>query len=206
MNYTYLPDSPFSTLPIIIMTTNPSSRKHINLTQNPRVSLLVHDWVSHRPPTTALPGSTSPELAAQGAGRSGLASLLLGLNTSAVGSISATINGTVKILERDTEEERFYKQAHLDNNTFVPTDAPFAFGTSPGTIPADDSGDGGRGCFIEGEEVRVVVVQVKDGRIADWKGGVRDWVVEDEEQTGLPPGAQGRIEVESAGWGNVNGV
>jgi hypothetical protein len=35
--------------------------------------------------------------------------------------------------------------------------------------------DGGRGCFIEGEEVRVVVVRIRDGRVADWKGAVRDW-------------------------------
>ncbi len=31
--------------------------------------------------------------------------------------------------------------------------------------------DGGRGCYIEGEEVLVVAVRVKDGRVADWKGG-----------------------------------
>lgn len=36
-------------------------------------------------------------------------------------------------------------------------------------------GDGGTSCFIQGEEVRVVVVEVKQGRIADWKGGVKDW-------------------------------
>lgn len=29
-------------------------------------------------------------------------------------------------------------------------------------------------------DVRVVTVQVREGRIADWKGGVRDWVL-------LPP-------------------
>lgn len=36
-------------------------------------------------------------------------------------------------------------------------------------------GDGGTSCFIQGEEVRVVVVEVKEGRIADRKGGVKDW-------------------------------
>jgi hypothetical protein len=29
-------------------------------------------------------------------------------------------------------------------------------------------------------DVRVVTVQVREGRIADWKGGVRDWIL-------LPP-------------------
>lgn len=36
-------------------------------------------------------------------------------------------------------------------------------------------GDGGRGSFIEGEEVMVVVVEIRDGRVSDWKGGVREF-------------------------------
>lgn len=43
MNYTYLPSSPYSSSPIIVMTTNPSSRKAANIIANPIVSLLVHD-------------------------------------------------------------------------------------------------------------------------------------------------------------------
>ena len=43
MNYTYLPSSPFSDLPVIVMTTNPASKKMNNLISNPNVSLLVHD-------------------------------------------------------------------------------------------------------------------------------------------------------------------
>lgn len=43
MNYTYLPSSPYSASPVIIMTSNPSSRKTANITTNPNVSLLVHD-------------------------------------------------------------------------------------------------------------------------------------------------------------------
>ena len=38
-------------------------------------------------------------------------------------------------------------------------------------------GDGGTSCFIEGEDVRVVVVPIREGRIADWKGGVKDWTL-----------------------------
>jgi hypothetical protein len=40
--------------------------------------------------------------------------------------------------------------------------------------------DGGRECFVAGEEVRVVVVHIKDIRTSDWKGGVRDWVLASE--------------------------
>lgn len=43
MSYTYLPSSPYSRGPIIVMTTNPASKKILNLSENPNVSLLVHD-------------------------------------------------------------------------------------------------------------------------------------------------------------------
>jgi hypothetical protein len=181
MNYTYLPSSPFSPQPIIIMTTNPSSKKTHNLISNPNVSLCVHDWVSHRPPTARRTGSVSsndrtgsPPPEARG---SSLAELLLGLNTSAISSISATINGSARIVPAGTEEEAFYRKAHLENNTFGDGDERRI--PAPGT--ESGGGDGGRGCFIEGEEVRVVVVSVKDGRVSDWKGEVRDWALEGEE-------------------------
>lgn len=177
MNYTYLPSSPYSpSEPVIVMTTNPASKKMANLTTNPHVSLLVHDWVSHRPPTTnarRLSGgasSVSPN-------RSSLASLLLNLNTSAMSSISATINGSARVVDAGTDEERFYRQAHLDNNTF---DDDAAAGFNPFGQPGGGDGaasgteDGGR-CFVAGEEVRVIIVAVKGVRISDWKGNVKDW-------------------------------
>ena len=34
--------------------------------------------------------------------------------------------------------------------------------------------------------MRVVVVKIKDGRVADWKGAIRDWSLTD--QAGLPNG------------------
>lgn len=59
MNYTYLAESPFSTSPIIIMTTNPASKKINNLVANPNVSLLVHDCELYRFPPFDLPKSIS---------------------------------------------------------------------------------------------------------------------------------------------------
>ena len=171
------------------MTTNPSSKKTINLVNNPRVSLLVHDWVSHRPPTT----NPDPDRASSPppqAPRSSLASLLLNLNSSALSSISATINGIASLVERGTEEEKFYKETHLENNTFgdQAREERGDFGSSHG-----DQGDGGRGCYIEGEEVRVVAVQVKDGRIADWKGGVRDWSIVEPGQAHIDRNGLGQL-------------
>ena len=166
------------------MTTNPSSKKTLNLINNPRVSLLVHDWVSHRPPTRnpdpTREGSPPPQ-----ATRSSLASLLLNINTSALSSISATINGEARMVQQGSEEEKWCKEKHLDNNTFgdQAREEQGFFGSTP---HAQAGGDGGASCYIEGEEVRVVLVDVKEGRIADWKGGVKDWslVTEDGDERG----------------------
>lgn len=173
MNYTYLPSTPFNPNPVIIMTTNPTSKKTINLINNPRVSLLVHDWVSHRPPTRT-PDPTREGSPPPQATRSSLASLLLNMNTSALSSISATINGEAVMVGAGSEEEKWCKERHLENNTFgdQAMEERGLFGTSP---QAPTEGDGGTNCYIEGAEVRVVLVHVKEGRIADWKGGVKDW-------------------------------
>ena len=186
MNYTYLPSTPFDPTPVIIMTTNPSSKKTLNLINNPRVSLLVHDWVSHRPPTRA-PDPTREGSPPPQATRSSLASLLLNINTSALSSISATINGEARIVEQGSEEETWCKERHLENNTFgdQAREERGFFGATPSA--PQSAGDGGTSCFIEGEEVRVVLVRVREGRIADWKGGVKDWTLvspEEEEQRG----------------------
>ncbi|KAL8772084.1 MAG: hypothetical protein Q9209_002750 [Squamulea sp. 1 TL-2023] len=186
MNYTYLPSTPYEPNPVIIMTTNPSSKKTLNLMNNPRVSLLVHDWVSHRPPTR-VPDPTRESSPPPQATRSSLASLLLNINTSALSSISATINGTARIIERGSEEEAWCKDRHLENNTFGDQvrEEQGVFGAPQN--PASTEGDGGASCFIEGEEVRVMLVGVKECRIADWKGGVKDWVIvhpEEQDQWG----------------------
>ena len=51
------------------------------------------------------------------------------------------------------------------------TDQLLASGPASGST----TGDGGRSSYIVDEDVRVVVVKIKDGRISDWKGGVKDW-------------------------------
>ncbi|KAJ5886732.1 uncharacterized protein N7473_009406 [Penicillium subrubescens] len=186
MSYTYLPSTPYDPYPTIIMTTNPASRKTNHLLSNPRVSLLVHDWVSHRPPTRApnaqgeREGSPPPA-----ATRSSLASLLLNLNTSALSSISTTITGQARFLEPGSEEESWCKERHLENNTFEEEEINLF-----GQLQRNDPNARRPSMSIDGD-VRVVVVQVREGRIADWKGGVRDWVL-------LP--------AENAQAGLVNGV
>lgn len=100
----------------------------------------------------------------------------MGMNASEMGSISTTINGVASVLPQGSEEEKWCKARHLENNTFdEPSQAPSQLlSTSPSSRA---QGDGGLGSFIEDEEVRVVVVKINDGRIADWKGSVKDWVL-----------------------------
>ena len=188
MNYTYLsphtrpPPQPQSHSqstqlppgPMIIMTSNPSSRKTLNLLANPTVSLLVHDLVSSRPPNVS--SADQRERSPAGARSSSLATMLMQLNSAAVSSISTTLNGSARVLEPGTEEEKWCREQHLANNTFEEQADSVTVGTSPG------AGDGGRGSYIEGWDVRVVVVQIRDGRISDWKGGVKDWVIAERGQ------------------------
>lgn len=181
MNYTYLPSSPYSPTPQIIMTTPPGTQKTVNLCQNPRVSVLVHDWVTTRPPTLSSGREGSPPPAAS---RSSLATLLLGMNSASLSRISVTINGNATFVPHGSDEEKWLKAKHLENNTFGAEmdDASNAFSSSPDVTTG--RGDGGRGYWVEGEEARVIAVTIKDGRISDWKGQLTDWVIASEDGTG----------------------
>lgn len=195
MNYTYLPSTPYSSSPVIVMTTNPASKKMNNLVANPSVSLLVHDCtypilpanptpnlpppppftgVSHRPTTSTAARRLSAGTATSPPPDSSLAALLFNLNSSAVSSISATINGEARLVAAGSDEERFYRAKHLEANTF---DAGADLLRRESVVGGGGGEDGGRGCFVAGEEVRVIVVAIRDVRIADWKGAVRDWVI-----------------------------
>ncbi|KAK5956053.1 hypothetical protein OHC33_002626 [Knufia fluminis] len=207
MNYTFLPSYSWSNStpgPVILMTTNTQSLKTQNLRHNPKVSLLVHDWSSHRPPTATTSTSTgenrsgSPPAAARG---SSLASLLLNLNTSALSSISTTISGEARFLDSGSDEEKWCKEAHLANNTFegqLSTEAGYFGGA---VQPMSENVNGDAGGYIEGNDVRVVLVPVRTGRISDFKGGVRDWqIVDGDGAGGNVDDSRGRTE------GLVNGA
>ncbi|KAK4239752.1 pyridoxamine 5'-phosphate oxidase [Achaetomium macrosporum] len=201
MNYTYLPSSPYSRSPVIVMTTNPASKKMNNLASNPNVSLLVHDWVSHRPTPTSqarrLSSDGSTSRSPNREPHSSLAALLFNLNTSAVSSISATINGSARLVERGSDEEKYYKDVHLENNTFDSTIDTGLFGL-PGTGAGAESGVGegesnAESRFAAGNEARVIVVGIRDVRIADWKGAVRDWVIAAPEESGESNAMMNRV-------------
>jgi hypothetical protein len=96
-----------------------------------------------------------------------------------VSSISATINGSARLVERGSEEEKYYKDVHLENNTFDSTVDAGLFG-QPGV--GGDGENNGENRFAAGNEARVIVVGIRDVRIADRKGAVRDWVIAESEE------------------------
>jgi len=117
------------------------------------------------------------------------------MNTASLSRISTTINGTAELVPSASQEETWYKEQHLANNTFGPggenarSDSSIEHGLWGGGGIAEDAGvegqregDGGTKCYVEGEEVRVVVVKIRDGRIADWKGQVRDWTLSGDDR------------------------
>lgn len=131
--------------------------------------ILIQLGVSHRPPTQGRRpsgGSPGPE------SRSSLAAMLLNLNTSAMSSISATIGGPARLAPTGSEEEKYYTEQHLENNTFEDGEGQFQ---RQQTTTSEQNGRTSH--FVDGEEVRVIIVDIKDVRISDWKGTVRDWAV-----------------------------
>lgn len=99
--------------------------------------------------------------------------MLMQMNSTAVSSISTTINGEVTILERGSREEQWCKDQHLANNTFEDE------GNGVELFRATSIGDGGRSSYIDDQDAKVVVVHIRDGRMSDWRGTVKDWIVSD---------------------------
>jgi hypothetical protein len=97
------------------------------------------------------------------------------LNTSALSSISTTITGEARFLAAGSAEEAWCKERHLENNTFEEEEINL-FGQQQQQQQGQDPSLRRPSISID-SEVRVVTVRVREGRIADWKGGVRDWVL-----------------------------
>jgi hypothetical protein len=60
--------------------------------------------------------------------------------------------------------------------------------------------------YIAGDDVRVVLVPIRQGRTADWKGGVKDWVVVDDGQDHAPAASSLDDRGRSNGQPLVNGI
>lgn len=105
-------------------------------------------------------------------------------------SISTTIIGEARVLDVGSEEEKWCRERHLESNTFIADEGGIGVFSSSGQARQGGTGEQERRPSIMDDDVNVVVVAVKEGRIADLKGGVRDWAVVTEGQVnGVAPGS-----------------
>lgn len=81
----------------VVMTCSRRTKKFFNITMNPRVSVLVHDWSTRQQATNA----------------TDLTTLLSSLNAASLSKHSITLNGDADILEG--EAEQYFKQKMLDS-------------------------------------------------------------------------------------------
>lgn len=102
MNYTYIEDEQ-----AIVLTTNKSSTTYVNVSQNPLVSVLVHDWVTARSRVVEQQPS--------------LLELLQNINQNELSSMSVTLNGKAREVG-GAEAEKYLKQhekANPDAKKFI---------------------------------------------------------------------------------------
>lgn len=103
MNYTYIADEQ-----AIVLTTRKSSTTYINLSQNPLVSVLVHDWVTARSRVVG--------------GEPSLLELLQNINQNEISSMSVTLNGSAREVADIAEAEKYlakHEKANPDAKQFI---------------------------------------------------------------------------------------
>lgn len=165
MNYTFLQSTPFTKEPVIIMTTTPTSRSAYNLASNPNVSLLLHDWVSAKRTSINVGQERTRDISPPPPASFSLSQLMLRLNRAAFAQISVTIDGTAQFLQPGDEAESWYRDQHVRNHR-MNDDAE-----------SGEAGDGGKGRYVEAQEVRVVLIPIQGIRVSDSRGGIKDYVV-----------------------------
>ncbi|CCG83460.1 Putative uncharacterized protein [Taphrina deformans PYCC 5710] len=103
MNYIYVPagEGAEHTSKVnedcVVMLCSRRTKKFFNITINPKVSLLVHDWSTRQQATNA----------------TDLTALLSSLNAASLSKHSITLNGNAEVL--DGPAETFFKQMMLDS-------------------------------------------------------------------------------------------
>lgn len=100
MNYGYMPGNElFSPAEgtYLVFSVSKSATNFVNILKNPRVSVLIHDWV------TAKTGAEGLSLLA----------FLHNMNQNELSTISATLNGQASVVQ-DPEEHTFYKKRLLE--------------------------------------------------------------------------------------------
>ncbi|AMD20406.1 HDL338Wp [Eremothecium sinecaudum] len=153
MNYTYFPPhkayNQQAGAHYIIFPVMMDSNKYHNIVENPKVSVLIHDWVTAKklslnktsvPNTPNLQPTENQEVLAP----SKLLNLLEELNQAELSQMSGTLRGLAEVVDPQSEESSFYQKALLKANP----DAQ---------------------CFIEGENIAIVKVQIQGATVSDSK-------------------------------------
>ncbi|AGO12102.1 AaceriAEL264Cp [[Ashbya] aceris (nom. inval.)] len=149
MNYAYLsPESPVTEgeTHYIVFATSAVTEKYQNITSNPNVSLLIHDWVtakklSLRKNSTSASPMEGTEADNQEA-PSRLLNILQELNQSELSQMSATLRGLAEVIDSTSPDFLSYRDALLKANP----DAK---------------------CFILGDDVVMVKVHITSAKVSD---------------------------------------
>ncbi|KAL2313075.1 Pyridoxamine 5''-phosphate oxidase [Schizosaccharomyces pombe] len=148
MTFTYLPAgsaAPYEVEDCIILSTGENSKKYFNISSNPRVSLLVHDWTTNRQ-------ETDPDA-------SSLCTLLYKMNQAQFSNTSVTLNGLATVLPKNSKEEEFFREKHLNTN---------------------DKGNTKQ--YVEGEDMRIIKIKLESARICDQRlNNVQKWNARGDE-------------------------
>ena len=150
MNYTYIPPHKAfhekgSNNHFVVFATSKRSQKYENIAVNPKVSLLIHDWVTAKKlslrktsvSNTPVPGSNESE-----EHPSRLLNLLQELNQAELSQMSATLSGIATVIDPSSEESSYYQHELLITN------------------PDAD-------CYIKGDDIVIIKVQVLNAKISD---------------------------------------
>lgn len=99
MNYTYISKNNSH---YIVLSTPKNTTKYANITKNPRVSVLVHDWIK-----------SNPE---EGGRRNSLYELLTNINRAEMtNSVSVMLDGDAQVLNSECSDYEFWKSLHLNS-------------------------------------------------------------------------------------------
>ncbi|AEY96718.1 FAEL264Cp [Eremothecium gossypii FDAG1] len=149
MNYAYLAPESSETegdTHYIVFATSAVTEKYKNITTNPNVSLLIHDWVTAKK-LSLRKNSTSASLSG-GAGSeaeeapSRLLNILQELNQSELSQMSATLKGLAEVIDSSSPDFVLYRDALLKANP----DAK---------------------CFVLGDDVVIVKAQITGAKVSD---------------------------------------
>lgn len=99
MNYTYLTKDGKD---FIVFSTPKNTTKYGNIVRNPRVSLLIHDWIK-----------SNPEEAGR---RDSLCELLKNINRAELtNSVSVMLDGNAQVMSDCNDDYEFWKSLHLNS-------------------------------------------------------------------------------------------